>query len=640
MQEIGNMELQEIHNDISEREILQKIAHTIRHLTMDAVELAGSGHPGLPMGCAELGAYLYGEFLRYDPNNPKWVGRDRLILSAGHGSLLLYSCLHLAGFPISIEDLKNFRQLDSNTPSHPDITKTIGIESTTGVDGQGVGFAIGQALALKISKIDAKVVCIAGDGCLMEGISNEACSLAGHFNLNNFLLIYDCNKTTLDGYVNESFSENVPLRFRAQGWEVLEIDGHDLNQIRDAFSSKRHAQAKPVLIIAHTQSGYGSPHKEGTPEAHGRPLGKEEISLTKQALGLPDTSFYVDPKIYTFFKRRVQTSYDSNRLQIPDNLEETLEDISISSPIAGRWASHEILQELALHLPYLVGGSADLSSSDGTYLKKYDLIKPNCFEGRNIKYGVREFGMGCIAAGMAQTGLILPIVGTFLGFVDYMKSAIRMTSLMQLQVVYQLTHDSIFIGHDGPTHQPIEQIASLRGIPGLLVLRPADAHEVKMAWIAALRHVGPTALILSRQPLPGLENHSFEEGVGCGAYIIKKEIGTEIDCLLIATGSEVHLALEVAKELGLNTRVISMPSWELFDRQPCSYKNSLLRGKIKVSIEAGIEQGWHKYIGADGIAISLTWFGESGSASDLATRFGYKKEQIVRKIRSYNLQKL
>jgi transketolase len=615
--------------------MLQKIAHTIRHLTMDAVELAGSGHPGLPMGCAEIGAYLYGEFLRYDPRFPKWSGRDRMILSAGHGSLLLYSCLHLAGFSVSIEDLKKFRQIDSKTPSHPDLTKTEGIEATTGVDGQGIGFAVGQALALKISKIDAKVVCLAGDGCLMEGISSEACSLAGHLQLDNLILIYDSNQTTLDGYVEESFSEDVGLRFKAQGWEVKEIDGHDLSQIQEAMTPLRALQSSPVLIIAHTKIGQGSPHKAGTPAAHGRPLGKEEVALVKHHLGLPNLPFYVDPEVYAFFQKKAFSGHVSSSFTIPDNLEQILQSISITSPIATRWAAHEVLQVLAEYLPYLIGGSADLSSSDGTYLDRFDLIRAHHFKGRNIKYGVREFGMACLAAGMAQTGLILPLIGTFLGFVDYMRSSVRMTSLMRLKVIYQLTHDSIFIGHDGPTHQPIEQIASLRAIPGLLVLRPADVHEVKMAYLAALLHNGPSALILSRQPLPELGVYSYEEGLSRGAYIVQKEVGDTIDYLLIATGSEVHLALEVAQELGPKTRVVSMPSWELFEKQPVSYKKSLLQGKMKVSIEAGVEQGWHKYIGAEGLAIALSWFGESGSASDLAVRFGFTKKAILERIKRH-----
>lgn len=617
--------------------MLQKIANTIRHLTMDAVELAGSGHPGMPMGCAELGAYLFGEFLRFDPAYPKWPHRDRLILSVGHGSLWLYSCLHLAGFSLTLDDLKNFRQIDSKTPSHPDLTRTEGVEATTGVDGQGVGYAVGQSLGLKHLGIDSKVVVVAGDGDLMEGVAMEASSLAGHLCLNNLILIFDSNSTTLDGYVHESFSENLPLRFQSQGWDVIGIDGHNLDQIRAALAPLRTHQEKPTLVIAQTRIGRGAPNAQGTPAAHGRPLGKEEVALAKKELGLPDVSFHVDQDIYHFFKKRNSAGISPSVFSVPSHLESVLQNILIPSPIAGRWASHKILQVLADHLPQLVGGSADLSSSDGTYLEKYGLIQAGRFEGRNIKYGVREFGMACIAAGMAQTGFIIPFIGTFLGFVDYMRSAIRMTSLMRLKVIYQLTHDSIFIGPDGPTHQPIEQLASLRTIPGLLVLRPADANEVKMSWLAALLHEGPTAIILSRQPLQELPAKSYEEGVGRGAYIVLQETTKEVSYLLIATGSEVHLALEVAEELGPSARVVSMPSWELFEEQSTAYKQALLQGKIKISIEAGVDQGWHKYIGVDGIAISLAWFGESASASDLAKRFGYTKESIVHKIKTAHM---
>jgi transketolase len=615
--------------------MLQKIANTIRHLTMDAVELAGSGHPGMPMGCAELGAYLFGEFLRFDPAYPKWPHRDRLILSVGHGSLWLYSCLHLAGFSLALDDLKNFRQLDSKTPSHPDLTKTEGVEATTGVDGQGVGYAVGQALGLKHLGIDSKVIVVAGDGDLMEGVAMESCSIAGHLRLDNLILIFDSNATTLDGYVHESFSENLPLRFQSQGWDVVSIDGHNLDQIRAALAPLRVSQKKPTLIIAQTRIGRGAPNAQGTPAAHGRPLGKEEVALAKKTLGLPDITFHVDQEIYHFFKQRDSVGCHPSLFSIPLHLESILHNISIPSPIAGRWASHEVLQVLADHLPQLVGGSADLSSSDGTYLEKYDLIQAGRFKGRNIKYGVREFGMACMAAGMAHTGSIIPFVGTFLGFVDYMRSAIRMTSLMRLKVIYQLTHDSIFIGPDGPTHQPIEQLASLRAIPGLLVLRPADVNELKMSWLAALLHEGPTALILSRQPLEALPARSYEEGVGRGAYIVRQETTQEVEYLLIATGSEVHLALEVAEELGSATRVISMPSWELFEQQSNSYKQAIFQGKTKISLEAGVDQGWHKYIGSDGIAISLTWFGESAAASDVAKRFGYTKESILHKIRTH-----
>lgn len=614
--------------------MLNKIANTIRSLTMDAVERAGSGHPGLPMGCAELGAFLFAEFLQYNSSFPKWRDRDRLILSAGHGSLWLYSCLHLAGFSLSIDDLKRFRQFGSKAPSHPDMTKTEGIEATTGVDGQGIGFAVGQALALKIEGLSSKVIVLAGDGCLMEGVSYESCSLAGHLNLNNLILIYDSNQTTLDGYVKESFSEDVRSRFRAQGWDIFEIDGHDFDQIRQAFSPLRKFQSKPVIIIAHTKIGRGSPTKEGTPAVHGRPLGSKEIERAKAYLDIDVEPFYVDPSLYEFFRKKSQLCFKSTSEKKKINLRSIIESIPVSSSTATRWISHEVLNVLAESIPSLIVGSADLSSSDGTFLRNDSFISQNHFKGRNIKYGVREFAMACVALGMAQTELVLPVIGTFLAFTDYMRSAIRMASLMHLQVIYHLTHDSIFVGHDGPTHQPIEQLSSLRGIPGLLVFRPADSQEVKAAWITALEYQGPTAIILSRQPIPKINDQTSTKQALKGAYVLKYETADTIEYLLLATGSEVPLALEVAKELGATTRVVSMPSWEIFEKQESAYKEELLQGKLKVSIEAGIEQGWHKYIGADGIAISLSEFGECGGIEDIKAHFGYTKEQILNRIRA------
>lgn len=616
--------------------MLQNIANTIRSLTMDAIEFAGSGHPGLPMGCAELGAYLYGEFLQYNPLDPSWIERDRVILSAGHGSLWLYSCLHLAGFEISIDDLKRFRQIDSITPSHPDITKTNGVEATTGLDGQGIGNGVGQSLALKFSNLSAKVIVLAGDGCLMEGVSYEACSLAGHLCLDNLILIYDCNKTTLDGYVDESFSECIELRFRSQGWDIIEIDGHDLDLIKSRIRPLRDYQHKPTLVVAHTEIGKGSPNKEGTPLAHGTPLGAKEISLTKKKLQVPDEAFHVPAEVYSFFLDKVRTENRSfKKLSVPVNLEKILNKLSFSEQLAGRWTSHEVLQEVAKHVPYIIVGSADLSSSDGTFLKDSSWVSKENFSGRNIKYGVREFAMGAIAAGMSQTKLVLPVIGTFLVFSDYMKSAIRMICLQKLRVIFHLTHDSIFIGQDGPTHQPLEQIANLRALPELLVLRPGDPHEIKMSWVAALKHEGPSALILARQDLPALEKEvSYNDGVGKGAYIIREETEKDVDYLLIATGSEIHLALSVADELGPACRVVSMPSHELFEKQSRGYKEFILQGKTKVSIEAGTEQGWHKYIGKNGIAISLSSFGESGLSIDIANKLGFTKEKILNKIKS------
>lgn len=597
---------------------------------MDAVEHAGSGHPGLPMGCAELGAFLFAEFLQYNPEYPNWKDRDRLVLSAGHGSLWLYTCLHMSGFPVSIHDLKQFRQFGSKTPSHPDITKTDGVEATTGVDGQGVAFAVGQALALKNQDITSKVVVLAGDGCLMEGVSYESCSLAGHLCLNNLILIYDSNKTTLDGYVDESFSENIKLRFEAQHWEVFEIDGHDFDQIRETISPLRKNQNKPAIVIAHTKIGKGALTKEGTPAVHGRPLGQEEIEKAKTHLNINKEPFYVDPTIYAFFRKKSRLAPEFVIEEPKIEFKTIIEKIDVKFPIATRWASHEVLNAIAEYMPSLIVGSADLSSSDGTFLRRFSAISRNEFQGRNIKYGVREFAMAVIAAGMAQTRLIVPVIGTFLAFADYMRSALRMTALMRLKVIYHLTHDSIFVGHDGPTHQPVEQLSSLRGIPGLVVIRPADLNEIKAAWLTALEYQGPTAIILSRQPLPKLLCSSLD-GALKGAYIIQEATET-INYLLLATGSEVQLALEVAEELGPSARVVSMPSWELFEKQTDEYKDTLLQGTIKISIEAGIEQGWHKYIGRDGLAICLTNFGECGSIEDLKEHFGYNKKKILNKI--------
>lgn len=508
----------------------------------------------------------------------------------------------------------------------------IGILATTGVDGQGIGFAVGQALALKIQNLASKVIVLAGDGCLMEGISTESCSLAGHLSLNNLILIYDSNRTTLDGYVEESFSENVILRFQAQDWDVVSINGHNFEQIRDVFGPLRNSQRKPTLVIAHTTIGRGSPSKEGTPAAHGRPLGTQEIKKAKKLLGLSEEPFYVDPNIYSFFQK---FSFSSSKFSMPPktDLRSLIQNASLPKDVASRWSSHEILQIVAQRIPELIAGSADLSSSDGTFIRDQGLISKNQFDRRNIKYGVREFAMGCIAAGMAQTDLVLPVIGTFLAFADYMKSAIRMTSLMRLKVIYHFTHDSIFVGHDGPTHQPIEQLCSLRAIPGLLVIRPADSFETKMAWIAGLEYEGPTALILSRQPLPELTHDNSIDDALCGAYILKEGETEEVEYLIIATGSEVKLALEVACELGKGARVVSMPSWELFEKQSKAYRQDLLRGRIKISIEAGSEQGWHKYIGSDGIAIAVSTFGECGSIADLQTHFGYTKELILKKIK-------
>lgn len=659
--------------DLETKEILGKIANTIRQLSMDAVQKADSGHPGLPMGCAELGAYLYGYCLQHYPKHSKWVNRDRFILSAGHGSMLLYSCLHLSGFNLSLEEIKNFRQLHSKTPGHPESHITDGVETTTGPLGQGFGNAVGQALGLKILQslfnnekqqiFNSKVYVLMGDGCVMEGITSEASSLAGHLKLDNLIAIYDANRISLDGPLSESCSEDTKARYRAYGWDVFEIDGHDFDAIHTTLSQIRNNQERPCLVIARTIIGRGAPNKAGTHKVHGAPLGKEEVLAAKIALGLPEEEFYIPQAVINFFQKRLSAQAKLEERwkelfavwskehpdlfkqfqmmieqQIPEDIEKTLDHLQIKSPIAGRKASQDVINLLSEILPQLYGGSADLSCSDLTMLNKYPVILPGLFNGRNIKYGVREFAMAAMATGLYQTGMITPFIGTFLTFSDYMRNAIRLAALQGAHVIYQFTHDSIFLGEDGPTHQPVEQVASLRAIPELYVIRPADSNEVKMAWIAALRHKGPSAIILSRQNLPELAETkvAYADGLGRGAYILKKE-KSRPDFTLVATGSELSLAVDVAsalEKLGKDVRVISMPCWELFERQDEEYQEQIFGGDLgqRVSIEAGVDQGWHKYIGRKGIPICVEGFGDSAPYKVLAKEFGFTVEDILEQI--------
>lgn len=656
------------------KQTLGKIANTIRGLSMDAVQKADSGHPGLPMGCAELGAYLYGVALRYNPKDPKWFNRDRFILSAGHGSMLLYSCLHLAGYNISLEDIKNFRQLHSNTPGHPESIETEGVETTTGPLGQGIGHAVGMALGMKLLAakfntdkhkiVNNKIYTLVGDGCMMEGVASEVSSLAGHLKLDNLIVIYDSNRICLDGPLIEAMSEDVKMRYQAYGWEVFEIDGNDLDAIHQVMNQVAHNQTKPRLIIAHTIIGKGSPNKAGTHKAHGSPLGPEEIEATKKALGIPLDPFYIPQAVTEFFKAKLghdeaqeqewRRLFDDwakanpglfiefetmKHMALPEDLEKKIDAIAIKSPVAGRKASSDVINVLADMLPQLYGGSADLSGSDLTMIKKFPLVAPGLFEGRNIKYGVREFGMATMAVGLAQTGMILPMIGTFLTFSDYMRNAVRLAALMKEYIIYQFTHDSIFLGEDGPTHQPVEHYAALRAIPNLHFIRPGDANEVKMAWIAALRYRGPTAFSLTRQNLPELPGTKvpYAEGLGRGAYIIKKEQRPKVDYMLVATGSELSLAVDVSVELeklGKSVRVVSMPCWELFEEQGPEYKESIFGGDLgqRVSIEAGVDLGWHKYIGRKGIAISLDRFGASAPYQELAREYGFTVESVLERI--------
>lgn len=627
----------------------------------------------MPMGCAELGAFMYGVLLKHNPKNSKWVNRDRLVLSAGHGSMWLYSCLHLSGFKLSIDEIKRFRQLHSKTPGHPEYGHTDGVEATTGPLGQGVGNAVGMALGLKLLAakfnreeyplFNSKVFCIAGDGCMMEGVSSEASSFAGHLKINNLVLIYDANNICLDGPLAECMSEDTKTRYKAYGWDTYECDGYDLDRMEAIFAEIRKKQERPVLIVLRTVIGKGSPNKAGTHKVHGSALGPEEVAATKEALGLPSEEFYVPQSVRTFFEqklakdvalenewkelfRRWEHAYPDLAAEykkmethfLPENLEAILKKIEIKAPVASRSSSGACLQTLGKLLPQLYGGSADLSGSDLTMMKDFGILAPGAFSGRNIKYGVREFAMATICSGLSLTGMIQPFCGTFLTFSDYMRNAIRLACLSPYHTIYQFTHDSIFLGEDGPTHQPIEHLAALRAMPNLHVIRPCDTHEVRMAWIAALRYKGPTAIILSRQNLPDLEetNVSYDHGMARGAYIIKKEKGKP-DFTLFSTGSEVSLAMETAQgleKLGKHVRVISMPCWALFEKQPDDYKNSLLEGDlgIRVAIEAATDFGWHRYIGRHGIAICMESFGHSAPAPDLATEYGFTADAIVERL--------
>jgi len=657
---------------------LQEVAHTIRALSMDGVQKANSGHPGLPLGCAEIGAVLWGSFLRFDPTDEEAIFRDHFVLSAGHGSMFLYSALHLAGYNLTLDDLKHFRQRNSKTPGHPEKLDTEGVEVTTGPLGQGVANAVGIALGLKILAetynkdgfpiFDNKVICLAGDGCLMEGISHEASSFAGHLCLNNLILLYDRNHITLDGAFSDSCSDDVIMRYKSYGFDVLEIENaNNIDEVYEVLMSIRLSQERPMLVVCNTVIGFGSPHKAGTHHAHGAPLGEEEVLATKRALGISEEKFFVPPSVRDFFQERqhhlkkVKThaekmliAYEKaypklaqelkNRAKhtVPEGLKKTLQGLKFEDKLAGRKASSIVLQEIAKVIPSLIGGSADLSGSDCTFLDHYAVIKRGDFSGRNIKYGVREFAMAAIANGLSTVHL-RPFTGTFLCFSDYMRNAIRLAALSKHPTLFVFTHDSIFLGEDGPTHQPVEHVASLRAMPGLFVFRPGDAHEVAASWWIALKRIqGPSVLIFTRQPLKTMKetDKDFEESVGKGGYIlVEEDASVPIDITLIGTGSELSLAKEIAdclksEKFSKNVRVVSMPCMEIFDEQDKIYKEKVL-GKqcgLIVSVEAGTSFGWERYTGKEGIHISIESFGKSEPIEDLQQDFGFTVDQAIEQI--------
>lgn len=653
-------------------EFEQRCINTIRFLAVDGVQKANSGHPGMPMEASNLAYVLWTRAMRYNPDNPDWVNRDRFVLSAGHGSMLLYAMLYLTGYGLSLEDLKNFRQWDSPTPGHPEFGRTPGVETTTGPLGQGFATGVGMAMAERylgnlfnqkgFPLIDYSIYAFVSDGDMMEGISSEAASLAGHLGLGNLIYIYLDNRITIDGPTELAFTEDVGRRFEAYKWHVLKADGYDLNAIEDSIRAARKETAHPSLIIARTHIGYGSPNKQDRSDAHGSPLGLEEVALTKRNLGWPEEpAFLVPDDVLDFFARakkrgreaenRWLALYDAYKKKYPD-LAEKWEAMHCEpdprlweaflpqydpshGKVATRKASGQVLLSIASLLPGLIGGSADLGESNNTYLKGFgEFLKDN---GPNIHFGIREHAMGAILNGLALSGVLIPYGGTFLIFSDYMRPTIRLAAMMGLGVIYVFTHDSIGVGEDGPTHQPIEQLAGLRAIPNMVVIRPADALETVEAWkLALIRRDGPTALILTRQALPIIDRNRYSSAKGLvqGAYILADTSGMDPELILIGTGSEVHLLLSAYQELterGIKVRVVNVPSWELFEAQSKEYQDEVLPSNIgaRLGVEAGSTFGWGRYIGLHGDIIGMKSFGASAPEKMLYREFGFSVEEIV-----------
>lgn len=647
--------------------IENKAVNTIRMLSVDQIENANSGHPGLPLGAAPMAYSLFKNHLVRDSKDLDWKNRDRFILSAGHGSALLYSLFYLFDYGLSLDDLKNFRQLDSKTPGHPEFGHTKGVEATTGPLGQGIAMAVGMAiaeekLAALYNKEDLKLVdhytyALVGDGCLMEGISNEASSLAGTLKLNKLIVLYDSNKISIEGSTDLAFSENVRQRYEALGWDTFLVeDGNNLEEINEKIEEAKKSE-RPALIEVKTKIGYGSP-REDSAKAHGEPLGKEDRKSTREFFELPDEDFYISEDVKEHFKNLVEENTrkanekkkieEEYKKKYPQEYEDYLKSFkrekkelleesyydSFTKDMATRAISGEVLNKIAKDNIHIFGGSADLGPSNKTMLKEEEYFSADNRSGRNLTFGVRENAMGAITNGMLLHGGLRTYAATFLVFSDYLKPTIRLAALMNIPNVYIFTHDSIGVGEDGPTHEPIEHLAMLRSIPGVIVLRPADGRETAAALNLAFNSKNtPIVLALSRQNLPQLENSSRE--VNKGAYIIKKEEG-ELEKIVIATGSEVSLALEAAEGLK-GVRVVSMPSMELFDAQSSEYKEKILPSNItkRISLEALSSFGWHKYIGMKGMAISIDTFGASGKGSEVFERFGFTKENIKRKIQEF-----
>lgn len=652
-------------------EIDKLAATTLRMLAIDAVQQANSGHPGLPLGAADMALVLFTRFLKYDPTQPTWPDRDRFVLSAGHGSALLYALLHLAGYPLSMGEVKNFRQWGSLTPGHPEYDPEIGIETTTGPLGQGFANAVGMALAERIlaarfnrpgfTIVDHHTFVIASDGDLMEGISHEAASLAGHLGLNRLIVLYDDNKISIDGSTDLTYSDYVPGRFSAYGWQLFQVNGHNMQEIEEAIEAARKETDRPSLIVCRTHIGLGSPGQD-TAKVHGSPLGDDGVRKTKEHFGWdPDKKFYVPDEISDYFEeyqqsgikkhqawQEVLNSYRSAFPGLGSEWDrycegklnpawlENLPEFSADKPLATRVASGQVLNAIAKDLKLLIGGSADLTPSNNTRPPDAGEIRRGDYSGSYIHYGVREHGMGAIMNGLALHGL-RPYGGTFLIFSDYMRPTIRLAAMMGIPVVYVFTHDSVGLGEDGPTHQPVEQLTSLRAIPNLLVLRPADGNETASAWAEALkRSDGPTALILTRQGVPQFS--PTNNGLGKGAYVLREAPGDELKAVMIATGSEVSIAVAAFEQLadqGIKTRVVSMPSWELFDAQSESYQKSVLPvGVPRLAIEAGVSLAWGRYVEVDnGKVIGIDRFGASAPYKAIFENYGLTADNVVEQLK-------
>ncbi len=653
--------------------------NTIRMLAADGVQKANSGHPGMPMGAAAMAYVLWTKFLHHNPKNPSWPNRDRFVLSAGHGSMLLYSLLHLTGYDLPLEQLQKFRQWDSLTPGHPEHGLTPGVETTTGPLGQGfanaVGMAIAEAhLAARFNRdghtiVDNFTYAIASDGDLMEGVASEAASLAGHLKLGKLIVLYDDNHISIEGSTDIAYTEDAATRFHGYDWHVQRVDGNSLAEVEHALAEAKRETERPSLIVARTHIGFGSPNRQDTAKAHGEPLGADELKLTKEHFGWPlEPAFYIPEAALAHFREAVtkgaeleaawDAAFESYAKDYPDEAKELEGRLAGELPegwdadipvfpagkgMATRQSSGEVLNAIAKRVPALMGGSADLSPSTNTIIEGAGHFQPGSYEGRNMHFGVREHGMGSVMNGMALSKALIPYGATFLIFSDYMRPPIRLASLMEQHTIYVYTHDSIGLGEDGPTHQPIEQLAALRAIPHLYVIRPGDANETAEAWrIAVTRKDGPVALVLTRQKLPTIDRDA--EGVGAasgvarGGYILKEASGGEPKAILIATGSEVPVTLEAAELLekeGTPTRVVSLPSWELFERQSADYRDEVLPPSVtaRVTVEAATGFGWERYAGSKGKIVSMTRFGASAPYEILMKEFGFSVENIAGKAR-------